>query len=414
MSESLWWAFDESTELVETLGWSLIHFLWQGAAVAMLLAAALYAMRGRSPNVRYLTACVAFAAMAVCPVGTFAWLWTTSRSTGVEDAAAVAPALVDLLRETDAVAARMENPTDSDGSRSVGVSPERPSPSATTASFDIGTSLRPLTPWVVALWLVGVMGLSARLCFGWLCVERMRRRSVRPVPPEWEERLTRIAERMRVSRPIRLLESALVEAPVVIGALRPIVLVPASAWLGLSPTQLEALLAHELAHVRRYDYALNFVQSVLETLLFYHPAVWWVSRTIRLEREACCDEMALEISGDRRGYAHALVSMEELRGRGRRLAVAASGGLLIDRIRRIVGVPAPQSNRSGWWLLAAVAGASVLLAIAMGGAHGVRAGGSVTAPAPATATAPAPATATRNELRTTSAGAPSRAASAAA
>jgi hypothetical protein len=123
-------------------------------------------------------------------------------------------------------------------------------------------------------------------------------------------------------------------------------------------------LAHELAHIRRHDYAFNLLQTALETLLFYHPAVWWVSRTIRLEREACCDELAAAVSGDRRKYARALASMEALRGRSQSLAMAANGGPLLHRIRRLVGVSSPQSNRSGWWLIAAVV-ASLLAAIAM-------------------------------------------------
>src|SRR5205814_3969509 len=127
--------------------------------------------------------------------------------------------------------------------------------------------------------------------------------------------------------------SALVDSPCVLGWLKPIILVPISATTGLSPQQIEGILAHELAHVRRNDYLVNLAQTVVETVLFYHPAVWWISRTIRQEREHCCDDIAAQTAGDARGYARALVAMEELRQAqqcepmlvGGRLALAARG-----------------------------------------------------------------------------------------
>src|SRR5438045_8014050 len=122
-----------------------------------------------------------------------------------------------------------------------------------------------------------------------------------------------LARRLRVSRPIRVLQSAAVQVPAVIGWLRPVILLPASALTGLTPLQLDALLAHELAHVRRYDYLVNLIQSVIETLLFYHPAVWWVSQQVREEREHCCDGLAVAVCGDPHFYASALLSMERLR-----------------------------------------------------------------------------------------------------
>jgi beta-lactamase regulating signal transducer with metallopeptidase domain len=358
---------------VEALGWSLIHFVWQGAAVAAILAAALFTLRARSPHVRYLAACAALLAMAASPAATLAWTWRTASAP--EFSVVAARPVADEFRARPATqpfdAAQVEAPT------TIVAKPKtivEAAPPSSALFLENAYRFRPLLPWMVALWLAGVFALSARLCVGWLGVQRMRRRGVRQVPHEWDDRLAQIAARLRVSRPVRLLESALVEAPTVIGWLRPIVLVPASAWVGLSPAQLEALLAHELAHVRRHDYAVNFVQTAVETLLFYHPAVWWVSRTIRQEREACCDEIAAEICGDRREYAHALASMEALRGRDAQFAMAANGGDLVRRIRRIVGVPAPQTNRSGWWLMAAIA-ACVLATIAINGPRGVQAVG---------------------------------------
>jgi len=139
-----------------------------------------------------------------------------------------------------------------------------------------------------------------------------------------------------------VLESAVVQVPAVIGWLRPVVLLPASALTGLSPLQLDALLAHELAHVRRGDYLVNLLQTVIETLLFYHPAVWWVSARVRQEREHCCDDLAVTVCGDAMVYARALVGMEGLRVPPRAFAPAAAGGSLLHRVRRLVAPGTPE------------------------------------------------------------------------
>jgi TonB family protein len=145
-----------------------------------------------------------------------------------------------------------------------------------------------------------------------------------------------MAARLGIARHVAIVESAIVQVPAVVGWLRPAIVVPASAIAGLSPAQFEAILAHELAHVRRADYLVNGLQCVVETLLFYHPAVWWISRQIRIEREHCCDDVAAELCADRLGYARALVSLEELRAAPSSLVVAATGGDLLHRVRRLV------------------------------------------------------------------------------
>jgi len=158
-----------------------------------------------------------------------------------------------------------------------------------------------------------------------------------------------------------------------------VVLVPASTLAGLSPQQLEAILAHELAHVRRHDYLANLLQTAVETLLFYHPAVWWVSAQIRRERENCCDDLAVAVCGDRLGYARALVDLEGLRIEAPRLALAASGGSLTDRIRRLVGVPGRPSRRP--W----AAGLLALALLPAGAAVELACSGKTAADAPASA-----------------------------
>jgi hypothetical protein len=198
------------------------------------------------------------------------------------------------------------------------------------------------------------------LLAGWAQVKRFQRVASIGLDEMWHRKLGEVGARLGVARPVKLLQSALVEVPTVIGWLRPMILLPAGCVVGLTPGQLESILAHELAHIRRHDYLVNLLQSAVETLLFYHPVVWWVSRQVREERENCCDDLAVAVCGDSIAYARALATLEELRHAPAQLALAASGAPLLQRIRRLVGQSGRAENAPAW----PVAGVILLLVIA--------------------------------------------------
>ena len=248
---------------------------------------------------------------------------------------------------------------------------------------------------VLLVWLSGVAILTLRLLAGWLWVQRLRSRGTAPAPATWQKITARLSKRLHIARPIRLLESAMVEVPTVIGWLRPVVLMPASALSGMGPPQLEAILAHELAHIRRHDYLVNLLQTLVETLLFYHPAVWWLSGRIRIERENCCDDLAVSLCGDPYAYAKALADLEELRADSSRLVLAATGGLLIDRVRRLIGAPSHVGRGPGWL---AGSTAVVLIAGIAAGAVGTNALGSEQVEAPAAVVSARPMTETSSPV----------------
>jgi GWxTD domain-containing protein len=217
--------------------------------------------------------------------------------------------------------------------------------------------------WLAPLWAVGVVLFYLRGAAGWIAARRLRRAGVCGVAEFWGERMRLLTARMGVAKPVALLESALAEAPVVIGHLRPVVLLPIGLVAGLPAAQVEAILLHELAHVRRRDYLVNLMQAAVEGILFYHPAVWWISGVMRGERENCCDDLAVAATGSPREYASALIAIEGMRAAGAGLVtpMAATGGSLMERVARLLG---RRSRRDGV-VMPAVA-AALTLAVAAG------------------------------------------------
>jgi len=345
--------------LTTALGWALIHFTWQGTLVALSLAGVLRILRGSSTNARYAAACVALLLMSSLPLVTITII---SLSTPGKTASGSPPQFV-------AQPASEPQPVEIEPT----IVPTRAdiaSASPRPWLLNRPVNITPLLPWMILLWMLGVVFFSLRMVGGWLYTQRLKSYGTRPLEEGWEQTLRRLCDRLRAPRSARLLESAMVKVPMVIGWLRPVILLPAGALTGLSPQQLEAIIAHELAHIRRHDYLINLLQAVVETLLFYHPAVWWVSRRIRQEREHCCDDLAVAVCGDALTYARALLEMEQLRAAGPQLAMAANGGLLMNRIRRLVGAQPKHADRfSGLFagvialttLISAGAGAQILL-----------------------------------------------------
>lgn len=306
--------------LMRQVGWTLLHSLWQGALIGLVFFLLRTALRRRSANTRYLAGCACLVLLAVAPVLTFIHESTPAPAGGglAYPASGPAHAVVPMLNPGSLATAFHGGGAGW--------------PMAGGSDF-----LTRLTPALVLVWLLGVMFCSARLTRSCWSAQGIRTRDNEPVDAAWLETLDELRHRLGVSRPVRLLKSALVEVPTVIGWFRPVILLPAATLSGLTPGQLEAILAHELAHVRRLDYLVNAFQCLVETLMFYHPVAWWISRCIREERENCCDDLVVEVCGDRLEYARALVTLEGFRAELPELAFAASGGSLLARIRRLVG-----------------------------------------------------------------------------
>ena len=324
----------------QAFGWTLLHSLWQGGLIALLYW--VYARTAKNAaRPRYALSCVALALCLAWPVATFWQLRGAARGIAANASAPDKPLPVNEI---------LPDAGDVNGPPATAVtkfvSPARPAMSVWQPK--LAGVLSAVSPYLLLLWILGVIALSLRALGGAWAVRRWRKHGV-PVAAHWQANLTQMARRVGVARPVRLCAAAWTQTPIVFGWLRPVLLVPVGAFTGLPPRHLEALLAHELAHLRRHDFLVNLLQIAVETLLFYHPAVWWLSRNIRLEREHICDDIAVAATGDAVLYARALTNLETIRQRGdwTSLALAANGGLLMQRIQRLIRPQQRQSSAPG-------------------------------------------------------------------
>lgn len=300
-------AFNSAT--TELIGWTLLHFLWEGAALALLLY--IFIAFTRRPAIRYAAGLTTLVLMLAAPPITAIALSSKQQINDQPSSLQVAASSLETV------------------ARATGNAPMQ----SAAKSFQA-------IEWQAALvdaWLLGVVALSLRALGGYLVVRRLTHTGYRALENELLARCRSLEARLGLARKVRYLQSQLSDAPAAIGWFKPIVLLPATALSGLTPAQLEAVILHELAHIQRFDCLVNLFQIAAETVLFYHPAVWLVNRFIRNEREHCCDDTAVRLSGDPGNYARALALMETWRSTPA-LALGANSGVLKQRIARILGI----------------------------------------------------------------------------
>jgi bla regulator protein blaR1 len=294
---------------IEAVGWTLLHFIWQGLLVLIAYAATRRIWR-TAPRLRLGAGHAAMLALAAAPAITLALRWPTAAAAG-----------------------------DGNSPIAAGIEP----------AIAAGAGTQPdWMPWLVLVWAFGVLLFASRAAWQWHTLRMICARA-RPLDRLWQQRMRTLADRFGMRRTIAVLESTEIGAPSLIGWLKPVVLLPAGLCLRLPVAQLELVLAHEIAHLRRHDHLINLLQVIVETALFYHPAVHWISRKLREDREQCCDDLVAEVCHARLDYARALLAVAEERSSLPRLAIAAGGGQLLARIERIVGTdrqrPRPLNER---------------------------------------------------------------------
>jgi beta-lactamase regulating signal transducer with metallopeptidase domain len=343
MMEAMNWI--RNGEMV-ALGWTLLHFCWQGTALAMLYAIADRITMHASKNLRYGVGMAVLALMPLAAVITF-----------IEQERL----LVHIPRDGHDIVASQLGGIHTTIVNTVPLA----APAIERSELWIAWNADRLLPWVVGIWLAGVLLLALRAAGGWWRLEQIRRDARSKIPAEVDASFRRIATRLRMGRKVALYLSDEVISPLAMGVWRTAIILPVSAVMQLSPSQLEAVLAHEMAHVRRWDYLGNLFQTAVECLLFFHPAVWWVSRRTRDLRELCCDEVAAKSCVDPAIYVEALLQLEEQRTMRLQLATAlhGRGGSLLKRVKQVLGEEITMERETMCGVRIGVVGAVVLALI---------------------------------------------------
>ncbi len=334
---------------LQALGWALLHFLWQGCLLGLLAALAFRLAAQRGPQFRYVLG-LGFLTLALASPLLTGWaLYSPSTPPSLSGPGAFQAAELGALHLA--------------------------SPSHLAR---LRPALAAALPGILGAWALGASLLALRLAGGWLWLQRLKAR-MEPLGGAWEQRLRHLARRMGLRRSFQAGLSKGITSPLVIGWIRPVLLIPASLLTGMDPMSVEALLAHEVAHLKRHDVLFNWLQCGVEVLLFYHPAMWWLSRRTRLERECCCDDAAVAHCGDPLRYAEILDRLDDLQSLDLVPAQAANGGNLMFRITRLL-TPKPSASRLPLAL--------PLLALVAAGALTLSARGSQTPQPPRTSSTP--------------------------
>jgi bla regulator protein BlaR1 len=309
-----------SEEVVQALGWTVVHSLWQAALLAAVAGVGMLLMHRRPARERYLLSVSALAGVLLWAVFTFLSYY---------EPASELPVVAIVTGEMTALPL-----VSSTGDWSGGMAEQF------TAYFSRNA------PLIATLWILGMTFFLLRMLGALMYANQLKRRHVSPLPEKWQQTLLHFARRIGIRRAVRLLESAAIKTPMTIGFLKPVILLPIGMVNNLSPQQVEAILAHELAHIYRSDFLINIFQAIIETLFYFNPAVWWLSAAVRAEREDCCDDIAILHCNNSLDYAKALVSVQEW-GRphsGFALAFAGGKNRLLNRVRRILNHPQNKSN----------------------------------------------------------------------
>lgn len=305
-----------SAELAQALCRTLAHSLWQGIVLAVLAGITISVTRKKSAVLRYNLLALQFGLFMLAVAATFIWQWQQEEPAtlvvNLQELPERAPIASDAPVLTDAM------------------------PGNWTIRIDEFFNRHALL--IVSLWSLILCWKCFQMISGIHFLRKVRRTKNRPAEQHWQRRLQVLAGHLQLNKTIRLLESEIITVPMVIGFFSPVVLVPVGLLSGLTPGQVEAILLHELAHIRRKDFIFNLIQCFAETLFFFNPGLLWVSALIRDERENCCDDMAVAVLENKKHYVKALVAFQEFNLQASTMAVAFPGRkyTLLDRVKRII------------------------------------------------------------------------------
>lgn len=330
---------------VDAIGLTIFHSIWQGLIISLFLGLALFILGKKNPMLLYKISVAALLFFVICSAATFSEVYSTVKNPGTE--------IQSEEKRTQLLS-------------SIEIEPEEAAaaPYAFANIFNESKSFFDrYRAEIFLIWIAGLIIFSFRFAGGVIYVQKLRRSGISRLPDFWNQKIKSLSVRAKINRPVTIMESVLVNVPVAVGYLKPLILLPVGLLAGIPQNQVEAIIAHELAHIKRYDFLINLFQSMAETIFFYHPAVWWISSIIRRERENCCDDIAIHLCGDPVMYSNALLNIQEFRGSRSALVLAANknGNQLYRRIKRMNG---QNNNRLSYGIkFAAFAAVIILLAV---------------------------------------------------
>ena len=300
--------------IIQAFSWMLIHSLWQGLLLAVVTAIVLVLTKRSGAKLRYNLVAVQFILFIISCIATFVWEWYQSPVKALTPLAGTIGGRATQLFNLDAQSIQQF--------------------AGTCISYFTANA-----PMIVLLWSVLFVFRSVRMMGSLVYIHRAKSKYTLAPPMVWQQRVEVLCQKLQLDKAVKLLESSYVKVPMVIGHLKPVILIPAGLLAGLPAEQIEAVLLHELAHIRRHDYIVNFLQTVAETVFFFNPGLLWISSLLRDERENCCDDIALEQTHNKRGFVQALISFKEyaLQQNAYTVAFAGKKNHLLHRVTRIMG-----------------------------------------------------------------------------
>ena len=306
-------------EIINAIGWTIFHSIWQGALIAVILGVVLFLASSRSANWRYAVSIIALVIFSLTATITFIQKYEPALEDKISSR--VIPQKTVQVSEV-----YFENPIEQ--------------PTKTPGIIEqLKNYFRQNLSLFVLAWFLGFLFFLLRFAGTVLHLQRIRSYGLKELDVEWLYRSRQLSQKLGIDKFVYVYESARVKIPIALGYLKPIILLPIGMINGLPYTQVEALIAHELSHIKRYDFLVNLLQSFIETIFFYHPAIWWISNQIKEERENCCDDLTISICGDSLAYSKALYNLQHIKGNHPELALAARGKVnqLLRRIKRMNG-----------------------------------------------------------------------------
>jgi len=316
--------------VISALGWSLFHILWQGFLVALIIGISLYMFRKKSAQIRYLISVTSLLLIVGLSVFNFYNNYKPDLNTNLN----------------------FTNTEKTDNTKSGKI--------INISNYNVDISYNELFkrtknyfekidvyfPLIVNIWMLGVFVFILKFMLSYLYTNRLKRLKSNQLPEKWIKIFNELEKKLKLKQRIKYIESTIAKIPFVLGYFKPVVVIPVEMLTGMPSNQMEAIIAHELAHIRRNDYIINVLQTIIETVFFFHPAVWFISSQIRKERENCCDDIALTVCEGSLIYAKALVSVQEFTLKKHYAAVAFSGNKkhLLNRIKRMIMKPKIKTN----------------------------------------------------------------------